>query len=89
MILRCFYFEVRSKRVVLHGLSVIAIFEQLLLFLCVDDMLYSFYALKWAFKEIADVCFVGVGLNVLVVIFLLFIFGVSTEMDGRVGVVAE
>ena len=54
-----------------------------------DDLLYSFYALKWAFKEIADVCFMGVGLNVLVVILLLFIFRVSTEMDGRVGIVAE
>lgn len=52
-------------------------------------MLYSFYALKWAFKEIADVCFVGVSLSVFVVIFLLFIFGVSTEMDGCVGIVAE
>ena len=79
----------RSKRVVLHGPAIIYIFEQLLLFLGMDEMLDSFYALEWAFKEIAYVGLMGVGLIVLVVVFLGFFFGVSAEMDCCVGVVAK
>lgn len=86
---RCFHFEMRSKGVVLRSLDFVSFFEELLLFLCIYEMLYSFYALERAFEKITNVCFVEGGLEGLTGIFLGFVFWVSAEMNCCVGVIAD